>query len=66
LIQKRINPMAKIIWGASIDPTMEGKIKVLVVLTGVKSPYILDTSASLSEMKRSAKISSVDSNIDII
>jgi cell division protein FtsZ len=66
LIQKRINPMAKIIWGASIDPAMEGKIKVLVVLTGVKSPYILDTGASLSEMKRSAKISSVDSNIDII
>jgi len=66
LIQKRINPMAKIIWGASIDPTMEGKIKVLVVLTGVKSPYILDTSASLSSMKKAAKISSVDSNIDII
>jgi len=45
---------------------MEGKIKVLVVLTGVKSPYILDTSASLSSMKKAAKISSVDSNIDII
>ncbi|MEM0161084.1 MAG: cell division protein FtsZ, partial [Thermoplasmata archaeon] len=66
LIQKRINPMAKIIWGASIDPTMEGKIKVLVVLTGVKSPYILDTNATLSSMKKAAKISSVDSNIDII
>lgn len=66
LIQKRINPMAKIIWGASIDPTMEGRIKVLVVLTGVKSPYILDTSMPLSAMKKAAKISSVDSNIDII
>ncbi len=66
LIQKRINPMAKIIWGASIDPTMDGKIKVLVVLTGVKSPYILDTNATLSSMKKAAKISSVDSNIDII
>jgi cell division protein FtsZ len=66
LIQKRINTMAKIIWGASIDPTMEGRVKVLVVLTGVKSPYILDTTAPLSSMKKAAKISSVDSNIDII
>ncbi len=64
LIQKQINPMAKLIWGASIDPTLENKVKVLVVLTGVKSPYILDEKASLTEMKKAAKISSLDSSID--
>ncbi len=64
LIQKQINPMAKLIWGASIDPTLENKVKVLVVLTGVKSPYILDEKASLNEMKKAAKISSLDSSVD--
>ncbi len=64
LIQKQINPMAKLIWGASIDPTLDNKVKVLVVLTGVKSPYILDEKASLNEMKKAAKISTFDSSID--
>jgi len=64
LIQKQINPMAKLIWGASIDPTLDNKVKVLVVLTGVKSPYILDEKASLNEMKKAARISGLDSSID--
>ncbi len=64
LIQKQINPMAKLIWGASIDPTLDNKVKVLVVLTGVKSPYILDGKASLTDMKKAAKISSLDSSVD--
>ncbi len=64
LIQKQINPMAKLIWGASIDPTLENYVKVLVVLTGVKSPYILDEKASLTEMKKAAKLSGLDTSID--
>ena len=40
-IQKRIDKEARIIWGASIEPEMGDKIKVLVLLTGVKSPYML-------------------------
>ncbi|MGC8689634.1 MAG: cell division protein FtsZ, partial [Thermoplasmata archaeon] len=66
LIQKQISPSAKLIWGASIDPELENKVKVLIVLTGVKSPYILDGKASLTDMKKAAKISSLDSTIDTI
>lgn len=64
LIQKQINPSAKLIWGASIDPELENKVKVLVVLTGVKSPYILDGKQSLADMKKAAKISGLDSALD--
>jgi len=64
LIQKQINPSAKLIWGASIDPELENKVKVLVVLTGVKSPYILDGKQSLVDMKKAAKISGLDSVLD--
>ncbi|MHC1679640.1 MAG: cell division protein FtsZ [Methanomassiliicoccales archaeon] len=41
VIQSKVNPNARIIWGASVDPALEGKIRVMVVVTGVKSKNIL-------------------------
>jgi hypothetical protein len=41
IIQSRISPNARIIWGAAIDPTLHDKVKVMVVITGVKSKHIL-------------------------
>ncbi len=64
IIQKQISPSAKLIWGASIDPELQNKVKVLIVITGVKSPYILDEKASLTDMKKAAHISSLDTAID--
>jgi len=32
---------ALVIWGASVDPSMDGKLRVMTIVTGVKSPYIL-------------------------
>jgi len=43
-LQGKISANARIIWGASVDPTMEGKIMVMVVITGVKSKHILGPS----------------------
>lgn len=36
-----MGPSARIIWGCSVEPESEGRIRVLVVITGVKSPFIL-------------------------
>lgn len=44
-IHNRINPQAKIIWGAQIDPALEHTIRVMLVVTGVKSKQILGPSA---------------------
>jgi cell division protein FtsZ len=41
LVGMRINPQARIIWGCAVDPTMEGKIRVMVVVTGVKSSSLM-------------------------
>jgi cell division protein FtsZ len=41
IIQAKINPNARIIWGASVDPALENRIRVMVVITGVKSKYVL-------------------------
>ncbi len=39
-VHSRINPEAKIIWGAGIDPALEHTIKVMIVVTGVRSGQI--------------------------
>lgn len=41
LVSARINPQARIIWGCSVDPSLAGLVRAMVVLTGVKSPALL-------------------------
>ena len=45
VIHDRINPNARIIWGASVDPDLEKTIHVMVVITGVKSKQIMGRNA---------------------
>jgi cell division protein FtsZ len=60
LVQQRISPSARIIWGASIDPSMKGTIKVLVVLTGVRSPFILDQKTGSNQLAKVAGIKGLE------
>ncbi len=39
-VQSQIGEGARIIWGASIDPALGNTLRVMVVVTGVKSPHI--------------------------
>jgi cell division protein FtsZ len=45
LVGARINPNARIIWGCAIDPAQNGKIRLMVVVTGVKSNQFLGRDA---------------------
>jgi cell division protein FtsZ len=40
VVQKVVSPNARIIWGAAVDPTMQSTIRVMLVVTGVKSTQI--------------------------
>ncbi len=40
-IYSKIDPDARIIWGAMIDPALENTMRTLIIVTGVKSPQIL-------------------------
>ncbi|MCD6494099.1 MAG: cell division protein FtsZ [Archaeoglobaceae archaeon] len=40
-IYSKIDPDARIIWGAMIDPELENSMRTLIIVTGVKSPQIL-------------------------
>ncbi len=66
LVQQKVSPNARIIWGASIDPTLKGAIRVLVVLTGVKSPYMLGAKGELSAIAKAAGAKGLDWNLDSI
>jgi len=41
LITENLNPEAQVIIGARINKEFGGKIRVVTIMTGVKSPYIL-------------------------
>lgn len=42
IISEKISPNARIIWGCSVDPTIEKEINVLLVITGVQSPSLVE------------------------
>ena len=66
LVQQKVSPNARIIWGASIDPTLKGAIRVLVLLTGVKSPYMLGTKGEMSAIAKAAGAKGLDWNVDSV
>ena len=41
LITGGLDDDALVIWGARIDPKFQGKIRVMTIITGVQSPYVL-------------------------
>jgi cell division protein FtsZ len=40
-VSQHLDPSAQVFWGARILPEFEGKVQVICIVTGVKSPYIL-------------------------
>jgi cell division protein FtsZ len=50
-IQQRVSPNARIIWGAAIDPALEHKMRVMVVMTGVQSQQIMGRSTAPTSLK---------------
>jgi hypothetical protein len=43
-----------------VDESMKGSIKVLVVLTGVESPYMFDSTGSFSIATKTAVLKGLD------
>jgi cell division protein FtsZ len=51
LISKRLSPEAQVIWGARVMPEFTGKVQVIAIVTGVKSPYLLGPMQSEERAK---------------
>ncbi len=46
VVSERLDPRANIIWGAQIQNDLKGMLRVMLVITGVKSKQILGTEAA--------------------
>ena len=40
IVTNSVNERARIIWGCSVDPELEGTIKILLIVTGASSKYM--------------------------
>ncbi len=39
-VYRRVDPNARLIWGAQVDPELERTVRTMLIVTGVKSPQI--------------------------
>ena len=63
-IYDRIDPDARIIWGASVDQEFDGKMETMIVVTGVDSPQIYGKSEV--EEERAATAAASGDDIDYV
>ncbi len=72
IVSSTISRNARIIWGCSVDDSSEGTVKVLLIVTGARSKYMLakeDSIQTVPEVGRAAATAvtqDFDDGIDII
>jgi cell division protein FtsZ len=53
-VSQHMDPSALVMWGARILPEFQGRIQVITIITGVKSPYILGKSTKAATASKKA------------
>jgi cell division protein FtsZ len=51
-VSSNMSPDAMVMWGARVLPEFKGKLQVIVIITGVKSPYIMGKMDDFAETKQ--------------
>ena len=62
-VSENLNPEAQVIIGARISKDFIGKVRVITIITGVKSPYVLGRSTEESATPVSKEISDLGINV---
>jgi cell division protein FtsZ len=65
MITEAMDADANVIWGARVTDDMKGKLTVMTIITGVKSPWILGKSETRRPSSMSAHMSK-ELGIDLI
>ncbi len=55
VVSQRLDPKANIIWGAQIQDDLKGMLRVMLVVTGVKSKQILGSSPEVQQEEEDLK-----------
>ena len=57
-VARHLDSEAQVIWGARLDPSFKGKVRVITIVTGVKSPWIVGPAeAAEAPMKAAVSMS---------
>mgnify|MGYP001570049102 CR=1 FL=1 len=56
MVAQRLDPKANIIWGAQIDDEMKGLLRVMLVITGVRSKQIFGSGDDIIRPKREGSL----------
>ena len=56
LVTESLDADANVIWGARVQEDMKGKLTVMTIVTGVKSPSILGKASPLAASPKVAQI----------
>src|SRR2546422_448319 len=59
IVGQKINPQARIIWGCSVEDDLQNTVRVLLVITGVKSKSLLGKEIYTGPVKTSAEVDEV-------
>jgi cell division protein FtsZ len=57
LVTQTMDDDANVIWGARVTDDMKGKITVMTIITGVKSPWILGKLTSKQQVEARQQLS---------
>ena len=64
LVTEALDPEANVIWGARIDEAMKGKLRVMTIVTGVNSPYVLGRT-HYNKLKLATKVPELNEELGI-
>jgi len=65
MITEALDPDANVIWGARISNDMAGKMRIMTIITGVNSPYILGKTDKAKHSTKAVQMSE-ELGIDLI
>ena len=65
-VYQRIDPGARIIWGVQVDPQMEGRMRTMLIVTGVQSPQIYGKQEQTYTAPQSGQIQRSKFEIDFL
>jgi cell division protein FtsZ len=52
MITRSLPPKARVVWGARVDPSLQGRVRVMVVLTGIESTFLAQQPSRLGRLVR--------------
>jgi len=52
MVTKSLPPKARVVWGARVDASLQGRVRVMVVLTGVESTFLSEQPNAVARLLR--------------